>query len=289
MPWRDRTGAFSPFKALIFAALFVPALLLAQTAWDHALGPKPWQAATHDTGTWAIRLLLLSLLVTPARQVLRQARIAEVRRMVGVACFAYALLHLGLYAGDNSFDLVKVASEIIKRIYLTIGFVALAGLAVLAATSTDAMLRRMGGVAWRRLHRLVYPLAGARAGAFHAAVQGGCDRAHADGRVVRLADGVSGDRTGRGGARGCRADRAGGVRRGVHRGGGIRLVCAGDGHRPVAGAGGEPRCRLRLRPALWVGIAGLGAAVLRVVAGVFKPRGRRGRVMAGAVASGEAA
>ncbi len=137
MPWRDRTGAFSPFKAVVFAALFLPALLLAEAAWTATLGPKPWQAATHDSGTWAIRLLLLSLAVTPARQILRQARIAELRRMIGVACFAYVMLHLVIYAGDLAFDWLKVASEILRRIYLTIGFVALLGLAALAATSTD--------------------------------------------------------------------------------------------------------------------------------------------------------
>lgn len=159
MPWRDRSGAFSPFKALVFGALFVPAAVLGHAAWSASLGPKPWQAATHDAGTWAIRLLLLSLLVTPARQVLRQARIAEVRRMVGVGCFAYVVLHLLLYAGDLAFDWLRVASEILRRVYLTIGFVALVGLAVLAATSTDGAVRRLGGVRWRRLHRLVFPVA----------------------------------------------------------------------------------------------------------------------------------
>lgn len=159
MPWRDRTGAFSPFKAVIFAALFLPALLLAEAAWTATLGPKPWQAATHDSGTWAIRLLLLSLAVTPARQILRQARIAELRRMIGVACFAYVMLHLVIYAGDLAFDWLKVASEILRRIYLTIGFVALVGLAALAATSTDGAVQRLGSPGWRRLHRLAYPIA----------------------------------------------------------------------------------------------------------------------------------
>ncbi|WP_198375831.1 sulfite oxidase heme-binding subunit YedZ [Neoroseomonas rubea] len=156
-PWRDRAGAFSPFKALVLAALTLPALLLAHAAWTASLGPKPWQAATHDAGTWAIRLLLLSLLVTPLRQITRQARVAELRRMVGVACFAYAGLHLLLYAGDLGFDWLKVGSEIIRRVYLTIGFVALVALAVLTATSTDGAVKRLGGVAWRRLHRLVFP------------------------------------------------------------------------------------------------------------------------------------
>ncbi|HWT09137.1 MAG TPA: ferric reductase-like transmembrane domain-containing protein [Roseomonas sp.] len=159
MPWRDRSGTFAPLKALTFAALFIPAILLAEAAWQGALGPKPWQAATRDIGSWAIRLLLLSLAVTPARQILRQPRIAELRRMIGVACFAYAVLHLGLYAGDLAWDWAKVAGEIARRIYLTIGFGALLGLAALAATSTDGMLKRMGGRAWRRLHWCIHPIA----------------------------------------------------------------------------------------------------------------------------------
>lgn len=159
MPWRDRTGAFAPLKALTFGALFLPALWLAFEAWQMTLGPRPWQAATHESGTWAIRCLLLSLAVTPARQVLRQPRIAELRRMIGVACFAYAGLHLVLYAGDLGFDWMKVGSEVLRRIYLTIGFVALLGLAALAATSTDAAVKRLGGMAWRRLHRLSYAIA----------------------------------------------------------------------------------------------------------------------------------
>lgn len=159
MPWRDRSGAFSPLKALTFVLLFVPALLLAHDAWQGNLFPKPWSEATHRAGLWAIRLLLISLAVTPARQVLRQPRIAELRRMIGVAAFAYAVLHLLLYAGDERFDWWKVGSEIVLRFYLTIGFVALAGLAALAATSTDGMLKRMGGRAWRRLHWCVHPIA----------------------------------------------------------------------------------------------------------------------------------
>lgn len=158
MPWRDRSGAFAPLKALTFAALFVPAIVLAVAAWQGSLGPKPWQAAERDIGTWAIRLLLLSLAVTPARQMLRQPRIAELRRMIGVACFAYVVLHLGLYAGDLRFDWWKVASEIVLRFYLTIGFVALLGLAALTVTSTDGMLKRMGGRAWRRLHWWIHPI-----------------------------------------------------------------------------------------------------------------------------------
>ncbi|MBW6401748.1 ferric reductase-like transmembrane domain-containing protein [Roseomonas sp. HJA6] len=158
MPWRDRSGAFSPLKALTFALLFVPAVLLAWDAWQDNLFPKPWSEATHRAGLWAIRFLLISLAVTPARQILRQAKIAELRRMIGVAAFAYVALHLFLYIGDERFNWWKVGSEIVLRFYLTIGFVALLGLGALAATSTDGMLKRMGGRAWRRLHWFVHPI-----------------------------------------------------------------------------------------------------------------------------------
>ena len=290
MPWRDRTGAFSPFKALVLAALFVPALLLALTAWENALGPKPWQAATHDAGTWAIRLLLLSLLVTPARQVLRQARIAEVRRMVGVACFAYALLHLGLYAGDNSFDLVKVAAEIIKRIYLTIGFVALAGLALLAATSTDGMLRRMGGASWRRLHRVVYPLAALAL--VHFTLQ-----SKADVTEPMLMAGLFAW------LMGYRVVAPAGVRRGCWRWSGWRCsrraataavefgwYALATGIDPWRVLAANLDVAFGLRPALWVGRRRARPRwCCALLAGLRRPQRRRAPVCGGPVASGEAA
>ena len=79
--------------------------------------------------------------------------------MIGVAAFAYAVTHLSLYTADQMFDLAKVASEIVHRIYLTIGFTAVLGLAALAATSTDGTIRRLGARNWQLLHRLVYLIA----------------------------------------------------------------------------------------------------------------------------------
>ena len=76
--------------------------------------------------------------------------------MIGVGAFFYIAAHLTLYIADQSYDLRKVASEIVLRLYLTIGFIALLGLAVLAATSTDAMVKRLGGMNWRRLHQIIY-------------------------------------------------------------------------------------------------------------------------------------
>jgi sulfoxide reductase heme-binding subunit YedZ len=82
-----------------------------------------------------------------------------VRRMLGVGAFCYAALHISLYVLDQQFDLWKVVNEIAVRIYLVIGFTALTGLAVLASTSTDGMVRRLGGMRWARLHQIVYVIA----------------------------------------------------------------------------------------------------------------------------------
>ena len=78
---------------------------------------------------------------------------------MGVASASYALLHLSLYILDQHFDLFKVASEIVLRIYLLIGALALAGLIALASTSTDAAISRLGSARWNLLHRLVYGIA----------------------------------------------------------------------------------------------------------------------------------
>ena len=112
----------------------------------------------HRTGLWTVRFLTLSLLVTPLMRGARYPKLVAIRRMVGVAAFAYASAHLTLYVVDQHFALAHVVSEIALRFYLTIGFVAFLGLAALAATSTDAMIRRLGGK-WRTLHSLVYAIA----------------------------------------------------------------------------------------------------------------------------------
>jgi sulfoxide reductase heme-binding subunit YedZ len=136
--------------------LFLPGGWTALGLALHELGARPLTEAIHQTGLWAIRLLLLSLAVTPLRRALQWPRLILVRRMIGVAAFAYAAAHLMLYAADQAFDWRQVASEIALRLYLTIGFATLLILAALAATSTEGMIRRLGGRPWRRLHRLAY-------------------------------------------------------------------------------------------------------------------------------------
>jgi len=157
-PWQDYSGRTSPLKLVVFAALFGPALWVAL---GFSLGwfqPRPLNEAIHQIGLWTIRLIFVALAITPLRSIVRWPRLVLVRRMVGVAAFAYAVTHLSLYVADQKFDLAKVAGEIVSRIYLTIGFAAVIGLAALAATSTDGMIRRLGR-RWQRLHRLVYVIA----------------------------------------------------------------------------------------------------------------------------------
>jgi sulfoxide reductase heme-binding subunit YedZ len=158
-PWRDNSGRLSFLKLAVFAALFLPGAWTVLSYPLDALGARPLNEAIHQFGLWGFRFLLISLTVTPARVVLQLPRLILVRRMIGVAAAAYIGIHFSLYVTDQMFDLAKVASEIAQRIYLTIGFTALLGLATLAATSTDAMVRRLGGRRWSRLHQAVYAVA----------------------------------------------------------------------------------------------------------------------------------
>ena len=156
-PWRDRAGRFSALKAVVLAGALLPAALVAYWWLDGDLGPRTLNAAIHEFGKWAVRFLLLSLAVTPARYVFDQGKVVIVRRMLGVTAATYAVAHFGLYIADQQFSLWKVGSEIVHRFYLTIGFVALVGLVALGVTSTDAWVRRLGRN-WKRLHWLIYPI-----------------------------------------------------------------------------------------------------------------------------------
>jgi sulfoxide reductase heme-binding subunit YedZ len=160
MPFlRERSGRWSPVKIAAFAAAVLPACWLAYQALTDDLGPRPFTEAIHQAGDWTLRLLLITLAVTPAQRILNYPRLALARRTLGVACAAYAVLHLSLYVCDQHFDLLKVGSEIVLRIYLLIGAAALTGLIALASTSTDAAIRRLGAQRWSALHRLVYVIA----------------------------------------------------------------------------------------------------------------------------------
>ena len=160
MPFlRERSGCWSPVKIVAFVAAVLPALWLAYQAAADELGARPVTEAIHQAGDWTLRLLLITLAITPAQRILNYPRLGLARRTLGVASAAYAGLHLSLYVLDQHFDLVKVASEIVLRIYLVIGALGLAGLIALASTSTDAAISRLGPQRWNVLHRFVYGIA----------------------------------------------------------------------------------------------------------------------------------
>ncbi len=163
-PWRDRAGRFSPLRAATLALLLAPAGWLLFTGLTEGLGPEPAKAALREIGLWTIRLLLVTLAVTPLGRILASPRVLSLRRMLGLGTLAYALLHLLLYAAYQDFVLPRIASEIALRFYLTIGFVALLGLAALGWTSTDGWMRKLGR-RWKRLHSLIFPIAAL--GVFH--------------------------------------------------------------------------------------------------------------------------
>ena len=138
--------------ALMLLPLFLP-------AWDwlqDALGDL--EEITHFTGRWALRFLLISLAVTPMGRVLEWPRLFQLRRMLGLGALGWVGLHVALYVVDQDGMLGRIIEEITRRFYLTIGFIAVLGLLVLALTSTDGWMRYLGR-GWKRLHRLVFPLA----------------------------------------------------------------------------------------------------------------------------------
>jgi sulfoxide reductase heme-binding subunit YedZ len=156
MPFlREKTGRWSPEKIAAFALAVTPALWMAWLAATHNLGAEPFKEIVHISGRWVVRLILLTLLITPARRILNWGKLINARRTLGVAAACYAFFHFLLYIVDQNYDLVKVASEIALRFYLTIGFLALTGLIALGVTSTDAAVRRLGA-RWGTLHRAAY-------------------------------------------------------------------------------------------------------------------------------------
>ena len=160
MPFlREKSGRWSPEKIIAFVGGCIPICWLTYRAWTGDLSAaRPINDAIHSTGNYAIWLIVLSLAVTPARRLFNAPKLINMRRTLGVTAFCYVLLHLTLYVVQEKYDWLKVASEIVLRIYLTIGFVALIGLTALAATSTDGMIKRLGGARWNRLHKLIYPI-----------------------------------------------------------------------------------------------------------------------------------
>ncbi len=157
--WLDRRGRLSPLRIAALALLLFPLAKALFEAGDIAHGARPLNDLIHRAGFWTLVFLGLTLAVTPFRRIARYGNLIDVRRMLGVGTFLYIAAHLVLYVADLKYDLAKAAYEITHRVYLIVGGIAWLGLAVLAATSTDAMVKRIGGLRWRRLHQTIYLIA----------------------------------------------------------------------------------------------------------------------------------
>ena len=139
------------------AAGLVPLAKVAADAVTDGLGANPVEAVLNRLGFWALTLLALALVPTPARELLGLSWPNRLRRTLGLLAFGYALLHFAFYlAVDKFFDWRVVAADLTKRPFIMVGFATLLVLAPLAVTSTDRWVRRMGHPQWKRLHRLVY-------------------------------------------------------------------------------------------------------------------------------------
>jgi methionine sulfoxide reductase heme-binding subunit len=150
------------YKPLVFAACAIPVVLMVLAILGKGpmeLGAEPARRLLHACGITALNLLLVTLLVTPVRQLTGWNHVIRLRRMLGLFAFFYALLHFICYAWlDQGLDIKAIVADIVKRPYITVGMVALLLLIPLAVTSTNAMMRRLGR-RWTDLHRLIYVIA----------------------------------------------------------------------------------------------------------------------------------
>lgn len=144
-------------KVVVFVNAAVPLVLLGWDAYYHRLGANPLEYFTHTTGTLTLVFLLLTLAVTPLRKALGLPWMVKLRRMVGLYAFFYGFLHLTAYMWfDKSFNFGAVAEDVWKRRFILVGMFSFFLMIPLAITSTNAMVRRLGGKRWNLLHRLVY-------------------------------------------------------------------------------------------------------------------------------------
>jgi sulfoxide reductase heme-binding subunit YedZ len=144
-------------KVAIFLVALIPLARLGVGAYFDKLGANPIEKITRTTGYWTLTFLLISLSLTPLRRVLGWLWLIRLRRLLSLFAFFYACLHFLTYLVlDQFFDWNSILKDIIKRPYITVGFPAFLLMIPMAITSTDAMIRRLGGKRWRLLHRLVY-------------------------------------------------------------------------------------------------------------------------------------
>lgn len=147
-------------KALFFTASLLPFARLVLFAFTERLGANPIEFITRNTGDWTLHFLCITLALTPLRRLLSGNWLLRLRRMAGLFTFFYAFLHFITFLWfDHFFDVAEMLKDVLKRPFITVGFAAFVLLIPLALTSTNGMVKRLGGKRWLWLHRTIYIIA----------------------------------------------------------------------------------------------------------------------------------
>ncbi|MCP1175265.1 protein-methionine-sulfoxide reductase heme-binding subunit MsrQ [Ralstonia chuxiongensis] len=144
-------------KAIVWVVALMPFLRIVFLGTTDQFGPNPLEFVTRSTGTWTLVLLCCTLAITPLRRITGMNWLIRLRRMLGLYAFFYGSIHFLIWLlVDRGLDPASMLKDIVKRPFITVGFAAFVLMIPLAATSTNAMVRRLGGKRWQWLHRLVY-------------------------------------------------------------------------------------------------------------------------------------
>jgi methionine sulfoxide reductase heme-binding subunit len=159
-PARLGPRAVAWIKAVAFTVALAPLVRLVAGVFMRALGTNPVEVIIRSLGTWTLVFLCITLAVTPLRKLTGWHSLVRLRRMFGLYAFFYGVLHFASYVWlDQDLDVMAILSDIPKRPFITIGFTCLLLMLPLAATSNDAMVRRLGSKQWIALHRFIYVIA----------------------------------------------------------------------------------------------------------------------------------
>ncbi len=156
MPWSERSGRVSLLKLASFLLLCAPVVWMLVEWQTGRLSPKPVTDLLRESGDWAMRMIVISLAVTPLRWVTRWNKLILVRRMFGLAALYYTLLHIALWCVDLDYAWVQIFTETFLRLFLTVGLAATLLMAALGVTSNDYSIRRLGAARWNALHQWTY-------------------------------------------------------------------------------------------------------------------------------------
>lgn len=161
--WQRTIIGAEPIRRAIYLAGALPALWYAYLIATDRIGADPLNILERGLGLWALRFLIASLAITPLRR-LGGPSLIRYRRAIGLLAFYYAAMHVAVYALlDQGLDMAAIVADIVKRPYITVGMLAFVIFVPLAITSNGPMIRRLGSLAWNRLHKLVYIAAAAAA------------------------------------------------------------------------------------------------------------------------------